>query len=215
VSVVFQFAAFAAHSPLRQTSYAVLLWVSIATFLPTLLGRRESDDSPVQTSVLRRVVYAVSGLNWFVWSTLWIILISLDPHSVVSAPNFVRPFSLWRVSAGVYESFYLAWQASFAILFFSPGAFGKRPTSVVAHPRARPEERLLPRGLKKGVLVGIFAPPVALYLIGYLLQGGSLDGNHVAEALITISTFWILLALLLVAITLIVSGVLLKSSVRR
>jgi hypothetical protein len=80
----------------------------------------------------------------------------------------------------------------------------QRPSVTAAE---RKTDKALPTLLRRSVLAYLFLPPIVVFFLGLVLSESSFVTTSTAQLLIACSTVWAMLALLVVSIALIVSGV--------
>ena len=199
IAFVSQLLAFVPRSRLPETFYTVLLGIGLAIFVPSLFQRARSEDRPFNLRSVRRIGYLLVGLDWLAFSLILLLLSYSDPRNV-DAKNLSRPFAIWKVRGATYQSFFLAWKASLAMLFFSAAALHSHTERL--QPMVEHAGYSLPKLLQWRVLVLIFAPPILIFMLAQVLIAPG-----AGYAVIDVSFLWIVLGLVAVGIAVIVSGI--------
>jgi hypothetical protein len=208
-ALLLQITAFLWLSGIPKVVYQIFLLfaAAMACFFLAKTHSAPSIDASQSSMRLPRLLYRIVGLEWLVWSVAFVLLIAPESEVPVYGMNFSRPFAVWTVAAPVYNSLYLGWLQSMAALFFATILVnGARVDQRKVDRAASTAATTTPRLLRWKVIAYLLLPPIVTFIVGLGLLESSLTHEATAQLLITAAVIWGLIALLVISIALIVSG---------
>jgi hypothetical protein len=152
----------------------------------------------------KRFVYRLVGYAYFATCFLY-LLTAPEAGPALQHPAHAYPLALWTLHAGTYELIRIFWLYVTGLVSFAMSIAALDPPSPDPIDTGEPPRRLALLS-KRGLLL-IIAPPVSLIIVGRLAGGLKLTSRDTAVIITAIGGLWSTLALLVLGIALVVSGV--------